>query len=74
MIMTAIDLLSSHPDPTDEQIRHGIEGNMCRCTGYQNIVAAVRSAAEAIRASAAAPAETARPIARQVGQPATAGI
>ena len=34
-----------NPDPTDEQIRHGLEGNMCRCTGYQNIVRAVRYAA-----------------------------
>jgi carbon-monoxide dehydrogenase small subunit len=45
MIMTAADLLSRNPNPTDEQIRHGIEGNYCRCTGYQNIVAAIREAA-----------------------------
>jgi carbon-monoxide dehydrogenase small subunit len=51
MIMSAIDLLSSNPDPTDEQIRHGIEGNMCRCTGYQNIVASVLRAAEILRSS-----------------------
>ena len=37
MIMSAIDLLSSNPDPTDEQIRHGIEGNMCRCTGCRSL-------------------------------------
>jgi carbon-monoxide dehydrogenase small subunit len=74
MIMTAIDLLSSNPDPTDEQIRHGIEGNMCRCTGYQNIVAAVRLAAETMRAAEAAPAGATRPVARQAGQPAGAGV
>ena len=45
MIMAATDLLGREPDPTDDQIRHAIEGNLCRCTGYQNIVAAVRDAA-----------------------------
>jgi carbon-monoxide dehydrogenase small subunit len=45
MIMTAIDLLAESPDATDEEIRHGLEGNLCRCTGYQNIVTAVRAAA-----------------------------
>jgi carbon-monoxide dehydrogenase small subunit len=74
MIMTAIDLLSSNPDPTDEQVRHGIEGNMCRCTGYQNIVAAVRSAAEAMRGAEVAPASAPRQPARPVGQPAGAGV
>ncbi len=44
MVMTAIKLLEANPSPTDEEIRHGLEGNLCRCTGYQNIVAAVRSA------------------------------
>ena len=42
MIMTAVDLLARNPDPTDDEIRHAIEGNFCRCTGYQNIVAAIR--------------------------------
>jgi carbon-monoxide dehydrogenase small subunit len=46
MILTACDLLRSNPKPSDAEIRHGIEGNLCRCTGYQNIVAAVRHAAE----------------------------
>ena len=41
MIMQAIDLLIDYPDPTEEQIRHGLEGNLCRCTGYHNIVKAV---------------------------------
>jgi len=45
MIMTAADLLSRNPDPTDDEIRHAIEGNFCRCTGYQNIVAAIHEAA-----------------------------
>ena len=45
MVMTAIKLLEHNPSPTDEEIRHGLEGNLCRCTGYENIVAAVRSAA-----------------------------
>ena len=56
MIMTAADLLARNPDPTDDEIRHAIEGNMCRCTGYQNIVAAVRAAAVALRDGATAPA------------------
>ena len=52
MIMTAVDLLEHNPDPTDDEIRHAIEGNFCRCTGYQNIVAAIRHAAETIRSGA----------------------
>jgi aerobic carbon-monoxide dehydrogenase small subunit len=47
MIMAATDLLRENPHPTDEQIREGLEGNLCRCTGYENIVRAVRRAAEA---------------------------
>jgi carbon-monoxide dehydrogenase small subunit len=45
MIMSAVDLLATEPAPTDEEIRHGLEGNLCRCTGYENIVRAVRAAA-----------------------------
>ena len=45
MIMAAVDLLNRNPNPTDEEIRHGLEGNLCRCTGYHNIVEAVKSAA-----------------------------
>jgi aerobic carbon-monoxide dehydrogenase small subunit len=45
MIMAAVDLLNRNPHPTDEEIRHGLEGNLCRCTGYHNIVEAVKSAA-----------------------------
>jgi carbon-monoxide dehydrogenase small subunit len=47
MIMAAVELLKHNPHPSDEEIRHGLEGNLCRCTGYQNIVAAVKHAAEA---------------------------
>jgi carbon-monoxide dehydrogenase small subunit len=56
MIMTAVDLLEHNPDPTDDEIRHAIEGNFCRCTGYQNIVAAIRHAAETIRSGVPATA------------------
>jgi carbon-monoxide dehydrogenase small subunit len=45
MILTACEILERHPKPTESQIRHGLEGNLCRCTGYQNIVAAVKTAA-----------------------------
>ena len=45
MMLAAIDLLNEDPDPSEDAIRHGLEGNLCRCTGYQNIVQAVRSAA-----------------------------
>ncbi len=48
MMMTAVDLLQHNPKPTEEEIRHGIEGNLCRCTGYQNIVRAIRSAANSM--------------------------
>lgn len=46
MIMATIDLLRQHEDPNDEAIRDGLEGNLCRCTGYENIVRAVRDAAD----------------------------
>jgi carbon-monoxide dehydrogenase small subunit len=45
MIMAAVDLLEDNPHPTEEEIRHGLEGNLCRCTGYHNIVKAVQLAA-----------------------------
>jgi carbon-monoxide dehydrogenase small subunit len=47
MIMAAADLLRENPRPTDQEIRDGLEGNLCRCTGYENIVRAVRRASEA---------------------------
>jgi carbon-monoxide dehydrogenase small subunit len=49
MIMTAVDFLQRNPNPTEEEIRHAIEGNLCRCTGYQNIVRAIQYAAEKMR-------------------------
>jgi aerobic carbon-monoxide dehydrogenase small subunit len=54
MIMAACDLLGRNQNPNDEQIRHALEGNLCRCTGYQHIVKAVRYAAEKMRAGKAA--------------------
>jgi carbon-monoxide dehydrogenase small subunit len=47
MIMTSVELLQRNPHPTAEQVRQGLEGNICRCTGYHNIVKAVLAAAEA---------------------------
>jgi carbon-monoxide dehydrogenase small subunit len=55
MIMAAVDLLTENPDPSDTEIREGLEGNLCRCTGYQNIVRAVRAAAETMRTARPAP-------------------
>jgi carbon-monoxide dehydrogenase small subunit len=45
MILAACDLLRENPDPSEAEIREGIEGNLCRCTGYQNVVSAVQAAA-----------------------------
>jgi aerobic carbon-monoxide dehydrogenase small subunit len=59
MIMVAADLLARNGNPSDDEIRHALEGNYCRCTGYQNIVAAIREAAKTMPAAAAAPAPTA---------------
>jgi carbon-monoxide dehydrogenase small subunit len=56
MIMVAADLLSHTPDPSEDEIRHALEGNICRCTGYHNIVRAVQAAAVAMRDGAAVPA------------------
>lgn len=50
MIMASYQLLQRNPHPTDEQIRHGLEGNLCRCTGYQHIVKAVQNAAKRLGA------------------------
>ena len=53
MMMAATCLLQTHPQPSDEQIAHALEGNLCRCTGYVNIVAAVRQAATVMHGEAA---------------------
>ena len=66
MILTAVDFLAGNPDPSEPEIRHALEGNYCRCTGYQNIVAAVQAAAVALRAEKAA-----SPVSRP-GPPASA--
>ena len=57
MILCAVDLLRDNPDPSEAEIREGIEGNLCRCTGYQNIVRAVGDAAAELRAQAEVPAQ-----------------
>ena len=48
MIIQVVDLLNNNPHPSEEEIRHGLEGNICRCTGYENIVRAVKHAAESM--------------------------
>jgi carbon-monoxide dehydrogenase small subunit len=57
MIMAAADLLARTPDPSEEQIREALAGNLCRCTGYQNIVRAVQAAAGQVRGNQAQPAK-----------------
>jgi carbon-monoxide dehydrogenase small subunit len=57
MIMSSIALLQGNPNPTDEEIRHGIEGNLCRCTGYHNIVRSVEYAAAKMRGEEPPPPE-----------------
>ena len=47
MVMRAAELIQRNPNPTEDEVRHGLEGNLCRCTGYHNIVRAVRTAAQA---------------------------
>jgi aerobic carbon-monoxide dehydrogenase small subunit len=72
MILTAADLLASNPDPSESEIRHALEGNYCRCTGYQNIVLAVQSAAAAMnvnRATSSAP-----PTSPPLSAPSRAGV
>jgi len=52
MVMRATELVRRNPSPTEEEVRHGLEGNLCRCTGYHNIVKAVLTAAESMRGGA----------------------
>ncbi len=49
MVMSALDLVNSHPDPDERSVREWLDGNLCRCTGYQNIVKAIRAGAAAMR-------------------------
>ncbi|MCW2700841.1 MAG: coxS2 [Blastococcus sp.] len=58
MIMASIDLVNDNPDPTEDEVREGIEGNLCRCTGYQNIVRAVQQAAGEMHGRSAGATET----------------
>jgi carbon-monoxide dehydrogenase small subunit len=51
MIMSAVELVTLNPEPSEAQVRAGLEGNFCRCTGYQNIVASVIAGARAMRAA-----------------------
>ena len=57
MIMAAAGLLAENPNPTEEEVRHGLEGNLCRCTGYHNIVKAVLDAAKTKGATVSAQRE-----------------
>jgi carbon-monoxide dehydrogenase small subunit len=57
MVMAVTGLLAENPDPTEQEVREGLEGNFCRCTGYHNIVRAARSAAAKLRNAAAASTE-----------------
>ena len=50
MVMSAIDLVKNFPNPTEEQIREQLDGNLCRCTGYHNIVKAIKAASQTMRA------------------------
>jgi carbon-monoxide dehydrogenase small subunit len=52
MVMRAVELIQRNPNPTEDEVRHGLEGNLCRCTGYHNIVKAVLTAAETVRGGA----------------------
>ena len=49
MVLTAIDLVNNNPDPSEKEIREGLEGNLCRCTGYHNIVKSIEAGAKAMR-------------------------
>jgi carbon-monoxide dehydrogenase small subunit len=54
MILTALQIIERHPQPTDAEIRHGLEGNLCRCTGYQHIINSIMRAARAMAGTPAA--------------------
>ena len=51
MVMNALDFARSHPNPTDQEVREALEGNLCRCTGYHNIVKAILAAAPAMKSA-----------------------
>ena len=60
MVMSAAELVRRHPDPSEAEVRHWLEGNLCRCTGYHNIVRAVLEAAAALRTGGGSPATAAQ--------------
>jgi carbon-monoxide dehydrogenase small subunit len=72
MIMSTVDLLRENPDPSEAEVREGLSGNLCRCTGYQNIVRAVRAAAADLRGAAAPPAEEPAEVAAGIGSDVSA--
>ncbi len=74
MIMAAADLLERNPDPSEEEIRKGLEGNLCRCTGYHNIVRAVQEAAAAGKRGTAAPPPLSEEGAENVEEIAAQGL
>ena len=74
MILATVDLLTRNPDPTEDEVRHGLEGNLCRCTGYQNIVKAVLSAASELRGEGPLPGSFQDPAEQEPAAPATAGV
>lgn len=67
MLMSAYDLLQKNPNPSEEEIRHGLEGNLCRCTGYENIVRAVQYAAAKLRNEEPAPIGAKEQVVESVG-------
>ncbi len=67
MLMSAYDLLQKNPNPSEEEIRHGLEGNLCRCTGYENIVRAVQYAAAKMRNEEPAPIGAKEQVVESVG-------
>jgi carbon-monoxide dehydrogenase small subunit len=67
MIMQSIDLLGENPNPDEQAVREGLEGNLCRCTGYQNIIHAVQDAAKAMSPGAGPDAERIAPKATATG-------
>ena len=66
-IMAAAYLLSQNPNPSDDEIRKGLEGNLCRCTGYVNIIKSVKTAAQRMGAKEAVPATQTQPAATRSG-------
>ena len=61
MVMNALDFAQHHPSPTEQEVRESLEGNLCRCTGYHNIVAAIREAASPSQQRVAVPIDVAEP-------------